>query len=80
MRFALGRGGAGNIRIIGEHLVVDDAVNVTLFISAATSFRYEDPLKASLDFINNAQKHSYDDLLAEHIKDYQGFLRESSLI
>jgi len=65
----------GNVRIIGEHLVVEDAVNVTLFISAATSFRYEDPLKTSLDFINNAQKHSYDELLAEHINDYRKLFR-----
>ncbi len=50
-----------------------------MFISAATSFRYEDPLKASLDFINNAQKHSYDDLLAEHIKDYQRLFKRVEL-
>jgi alpha-L-fucosidase 2 len=61
----------GIVHIIGEHLVVEGATSVTLLISAATSFRYEDPYTASLDFINNAQKYSYDELLRAHIKDYQ---------
>ena len=69
----------GNVRIIGEHLVVEDAVNVTLYVSAATSFRYEDPYMTSLDFINNAQKYSYDELLKEHIKDYQRLFKTVEL-
>jgi alpha-L-fucosidase 2 len=69
----------GNVQIIGEHLVVEDANDVTLFISAATSFRYKEPYIAAMDFINNAQKYSYDELLAEHIKDYQRLFKTVEL-
>jgi len=69
----------GNVYIIGEHLVVEDANDVTLLISAATSYRYEDPYITAMDFINNAEKYSYDELLAEHVKDYERLFKTVEL-
>jgi alpha-L-fucosidase 2 len=70
----------GNIRTIGEHLVVEGADRVTLLLAAATTFRYDDPEKYCLETVNNAASHPYDSLRRRHVDDYRALFRRVSLV
>lgn len=63
----------GRIEVIGEHLLVSDASDVTLYFCADTS--YHVPLAmvepSISERIQKAAGRGYEDLLAEHIKDYR---------
>ena len=48
---------------MGSHLLVEDAKEATLFITARTSFRSEHPLQWCMDVLSNAEKN-----LMEHYK------------
>ncbi len=60
----------GTVQVIGEHLIVEEADEVTLFFSAGTTFRMEEPEKEVLEIIKKAAEHSYEELLDKHMKDY----------
>ena len=61
----------GSIEFIGETIVVTNANTANIFLAAATTYREEDPEAASIDRLRAAEKTGYDELLEEHIKDYQ---------
>ncbi|MGO4276166.1 glycoside hydrolase N-terminal domain-containing protein, partial [Paenibacillus sp. TAF58] len=69
----------GQMRTIGEHLVVTNADAVTLVISAATDFRESDPESASLANAKRAASRTYIDLLTAHIEDYSKLFQRTSL-
>ncbi|XEC92901.1 glycoside hydrolase N-terminal domain-containing protein [Paenibacillus tarimensis] len=60
----------GSVRTIGEHLQVKDADSVTMLLSAATTFRHEDPERACSDTIKAAAASGYDSLQNRHVDDY----------
>lgn len=66
---ALSKG--GSVYTVGENLIVEKADEVTLLLSAATTFyhnnSYEDQCKKYLD---NAAAAGYDVLLKRHVEDY----------
>ncbi|MGH9720909.1 MAG: glycoside hydrolase family 95 protein [Bryobacteraceae bacterium] len=64
----------GNRRAEGNHVVVDGAGAVTLFLAAATSYREKDPA-AKCDQVLAASKKSYAQLRAAHVADHQRLLR-----
>ncbi|MCY9663471.1 glycoside hydrolase family 95 protein [Paenibacillus alginolyticus] len=69
----------GQMRTIGEHLVVTNADAVTLVISAATDFRESDPESASFANAKRAVSRTYIDLLTAHIEDYCKLFERTSL-
>ncbi|WP_312876149.1 glycoside hydrolase family 95 protein [Paenibacillus alginolyticus] len=69
----------GQVRTIGEHLVVTNADAVTLVISAATDFRESDPESASFANAKRAASRAYTDLLTAHIEDYCKLFERTSL-
>ncbi|WFA19417.1 glycoside hydrolase family 95 protein [Paenibacillus mucilaginosus] len=62
----------GSVRIIGEHLIVEGADAVTLYLSAATTFRQEDPEAYCLNTLSSAAARGYASLLERHTEDYRG--------
>jgi len=69
----------GNVYTIGENLLVENADEVTLFISAATSFRSHDYIDLCKKYIDNALKKEYKEILEDHIKDYQSFFHRMEM-
>lgn len=61
----------GTVETIGNRLMIKDATTATLFIAAATTFRYEDPGYQSLNVLTGAMKKSYQQLKQDHLNDYQ---------
>lgn len=60
----------GNVSTIGETLIVDEADEVTLLLSAATSFYHKDYQEQCIKYLDNAAALTYDELLERHINDY----------
>lgn len=69
----------GKISRMGSHLLVEDAKEATLFITARTSFRSEHPLQWCMDVLSNAEKESYGTLQERYIKDYLSYYEKSNL-
>lgn len=69
----------GKISRMGSHLLVEDAKEATLFITARTSFRSEHPLQWCMDVLSDAEKESYGTLQERHIKDYLSYYEKSNL-
>jgi alpha-L-fucosidase 2 len=60
----------GSVSIIGEHLIVEGADSVTLLLTAATSFRHDDPERYVVSTGANAAATGYEALKARHIRDF----------
>ena len=58
---------------IGEHLVARNASYVTVFLTAATTFRHADPEKEVRDVLAGASRLSFDELRSEHVRDYTSY-------
>lgn len=65
----------GNVSVIGEHLTIENADEVTLYVSMETSFyhpemkyKLEDVVKERLE---NATQKGYEEILDEHTRDYK---------
>jgi len=74
----------GNIEVVDKSLVVKKANSVLLFVSMVTSFvNYNDisadAYKRAIDYLANAEKKKYDQLLSNHIAFYQNYFNRVSL-
>ena len=69
----------GSVKTIGNRLIVKDANTVTLILSAATSFRYEDSEHQCIQIIEKAAEKNYETLRQTHITDYQLLFRRVNL-
>ena len=69
----------GEIRIIGEHLIVRGADEMTLLLAAGTTFRYEDPEAEALRLLAAAERHGYDALKRRHEADFRSLSERSAL-
>ena len=69
----------GNTYTIGSTLIVKNADAVTLLLDARTSFYGDDPYKWCQDTLDNVENISYDQLLGEHIKEYQSYFKRTSI-
>ncbi|WMT43027.1 hypothetical protein RE628_12570 [Paenibacillus sp. D2_2] len=69
----------GNVRRIGEYLVVDKADSVLLLVSAATSYRHDDPEAAVLASLERASGRGYDVLKERHVRDFKALADRVSL-
>lgn len=61
----------GKVQILGEHLIVKEATEVTLLFSAATSFRGEEPAQKVLEILGKQENRGFLELKEEHEKDYR---------
>lgn len=61
----------GNVRTVGEHLVVEGADSVILLLAAETTFRYDDPKAACLNTLSMVSGYSYEDLRTRHVRNYR---------
>lgn len=68
-----------SIQGIGEHLVTKDATKVTVFITALTDFRADDPRKEVERLLIRASAVCYEELRADHIKEYQSYFHRMRL-
>ncbi len=73
------RSEGGSSRTLGEHWIVESADTVTLYLSAATTFRQSDPRAYCLEVGTVAAKREYSELLAGHIIDYRELYSRVSL-
>lgn len=66
-----GKTKGGTIETIGEHLIVENADEVTLYFSAGTTFRMTNLKEEIEELIDSAMSYDYEILKDKHIKDYQ---------
>src|SRR5690625_902995 len=69
----------GSAMTIGNRLIVKDADAVTLILSAATSYRYEDPERQCMRVIERVAEENYEALRQTHIDDYQLLFKRVNL-
>lgn len=69
----------GSVKALGNRLIIENADAVTILLSAATSFRCENPKVECLDTIKAATFQSYHALRQSHIEDYQSLFKRVSL-
>jgi alpha-L-fucosidase 2 len=66
----------GNIESVGDSMIVKDATDLYIYITAATNYWGDDPKLKSETTLNNALLKNYDTLKKDHVADYQNlFLR-----
>jgi alpha-L-fucosidase 2 len=69
----------GTAYTIGANLLVENADAVTLLLNARTSFYGDNPYEWCLDTLNKASMVNYEELLREHVKEYQAYYKRTSL-
>ncbi|NUU63218.1 glycoside hydrolase family 95 protein [Paenibacillus sp. JW14] len=69
----------GSVRLVGEHLLVEQADSVTLLLTAATTFRYTDPEAEALQRVIEAEGLGYSSLHARHTTDIGALMDRVSL-
>ncbi|GHT98262.1 alpha/beta hydrolase [Spirochaetia bacterium] len=76
MDFGLVLGGAvtdGRIYTVGQHLVVEGATEAVLIFSAATTYRYREPVESALALVESALARSVDILRNGHEAEYRSY-------
>jgi len=61
----------GTVEAIGEYIVIKNAVEVTLILTAVTEFRSKDTLEDCKKILKEALSKTYDNIRSEHIENYQ---------
>ncbi len=61
----------GEVKTLGNRICVTNASAVTIFLTAATTYRFQEPGKQCLKSLADAEEKGYEDLKEDHIKDYQ---------
>lgn len=61
----------GNVKVIGEHLIIEDADEATLYFTAGTTFRIKNLKEALSTTLDKAMSFSYETLKQRHIEDYR---------
>lgn len=61
----------GKVSAIGENIMVEKATNATIYISSATTYRYEDYFNKCLKVLQDAANKGYEKVFNDHINDYK---------
>lgn len=69
----------GKLCTIGENILVENADEVTLVLSAATSFRHKDIVETSKKFAEAALRFSYGELKTRHVDDYERLFKRMDI-
>ncbi len=87
----LGKGGAdfamqltcrvkdGSLEVIGEHIVVENASEVTLIFTANTTFHTANVKEWNAAVIDKAMNYTYEELKEHHVKDYKSLMERVEL-
>ncbi|MCM3782408.1 glycoside hydrolase family 95 protein [Neobacillus mesonae] len=62
---------SGTVKVVGEHLLIDQADEVIIFLAVASTFRVDDPSQHCNELLERAASHKYSVLMDRHIQDYQ---------
>ncbi|MGN7310903.1 glycosyl hydrolase family 95 catalytic domain-containing protein [Alkalicoccobacillus gibsonii] len=69
----------GEVYTIGNRLVVNKVDSLTVVLVASTTFRQKDPETWCKEQVNRVAQKSYDQLLVDHIQDYQALYEKMEL-
>ena len=69
----------GTVRTLGNSVIVENADEAVIYVSASTTFRDSDPLGWSAARVNNAAEMPYDQFKLEHIADYRTLFDRAKL-
>lgn len=69
----------GTAGIIGNTAYCENANSATVILTARTSYRENNITEWCDKTLDNAAAHSYDELLSEHVQDYQKYFKRVSL-
>jgi len=69
----------GTLRAIGEYLVIRDSSEAVIRLTAATSYRYEDPIEACRELLSQSTDKDYGALYKAHLAEYQPYFEASSM-
>ncbi len=61
------------VEVLGEHILTKEADEVTIFLTAATSFRHENPKKEVENVLRKVREISYDKLKKNHVNEYRNY-------
>lgn len=62
---------SGEVRVLGEHLIVREAKDLTLYVSCETSFYEQDWKKVVCERLNKASEAGYEAVKETHVQDYK---------
>jgi len=60
----------GSLSVVGERIVAERADAITIVLTSATSFRFEDPEAEAVRLSSEAAARAYDELRARHVADF----------
>lgn len=69
----------GKTETIGSSIIVREADEALILLAADTTFREKDPAASVIGRLESASKTSWDEILSEHIKDYQSLYNRVTL-
>lgn len=69
---------AGEVKAIGEHLLVNDAAEVTIIVAAATTFRHKDPEHYVLTQLESASETGYEQIKQQHLTSFTAMFNRVS--
>ena len=69
----------GKTETIGSSIIVREADEALILLAADTTFREKDPAASVISRLESASKTSWDEILSEHIKDYQSLYNRVTL-
>lgn len=64
-------GSEGTVKTIGDRIIVENAASATIYFTAWTNYRKDNPREAVLEDLDRASKKAFGDLKKAHVKDYQ---------
>jgi len=70
----------GETKIIGEHLIVRGADELTLLLAAGTTFRHENPEAEVMRILDAGEQHAYETLKQRHEADFRSLSERSALV
>ena len=62
---------SGTVRVLGEHLLVEDAEEIVLYIGGETTFYTKDPYGDLCRRLEHASRLGFEEIKSRHIRDYQ---------
>lgn len=61
----------GKITYESDHIVINNAREVTIYLTAASTYAHADPVSICQERLQSAEKKGYAQIKADHIKEYQ---------
>ncbi|KAF3180043.1 hypothetical protein TWF751_011612 [Orbilia oligospora] len=69
----------GKVYTLGDYVICDNADEATIFFTAWTAYRQQDPINKVLSDLSSISVKSYSDIRATHVADYQKYSGRVSL-